>query len=318
MWSHNEPYGHGCTAHLLVREISVNDAISVDFEVLSGLYSGLTGNALLGSNVIGGGLESDIIFIEQGLEPRHLRISLLGNSIEVEALADGIRIEGNQNIAVGERVVVSLPVVIHVGAMSILWSVQDAGEKRPIGMRRLSMPVIAVVLLSCIGVGALSTIFSLYGSASGLSANPTNPGPISKVTINRPGDQSVQLAAKALQDEIDRAQLFDIKIKSADSVVTAEGTVTPGLVSKWQKIQQRFDHRTNGALTLVNGVVIKEDKAPSAIPIEAVWRGNLPHLLIGGQKYFVGALLDNGWMVDRIEDAHVLLSRNGRVAALPY
>ncbi|KUM23574.1 hypothetical protein AU467_33465 [Mesorhizobium loti] len=296
----------------------MNDAISLDFEVLSGLYSGLTGNASPGPNVIGGGLESDIIFIEQSLEPRHLRISLLGNSIEVEALADGIRIEGIQNIAIGERVVVSLPVVIHVGAMSIRWSVQDTGQKRSIGMRRLSIPVIAVVLLSCIGVGAASAIFSYYGSASGLSANPTDTALISKVTINRPGDQSASLAAKALQEEIDRAQLFNIKIESADSVVTAEGTVTPALVSRWREIQQQFDHRTNGTLTLVNGVAIKEEKAPSAIPIEAVWRGNLPHLLIGGQKYFVGALLDDGWTVDRIEDTHVLLSRNGRVAALPY
>jgi type III secretion protein D len=68
----------------------------------------------------------------------------------------------------------------------------------------------------------------------------------------------------------------------------------------------------------VSAVTTKEEKAPSSIAVEAVWRGSLPYLLISGQKYFVGALLDDGWTVDRIEEGRVLLSRNGRLAALPY
>ncbi|XSC42316.1 SctD/MshK family protein [Bradyrhizobium sp. RDT10] len=32
----------------------------------------------------------------------------------------------------------------------------------------------------------------------------------------------------------------------------------------------------------------------------------------------MGALLNDGWTVDRIETGRVLLSRNGRLAALPY
>ncbi|XUJ32400.1 SctD/MshK family protein [Bradyrhizobium japonicum] len=62
----------------------------------------------------------------------------------------------------------------------------------------------------------------------------------------------------------------------------------------------------------------EEEKMPSSIAVQAVWRGSEPYLLIAGQKYFVGALLSNGWTVDRIEDGRVLLSRNGRSAALPY
>lgn len=68
----------------------------------------------------------------------------------------------------------------------------------------------------------------------------------------------------------------------------------------------------------MNGVVVKEDKQPSAIAVEAVWHGTEPYLLIGGQKYFVGALLADGWAVNRIEEGRVLLSRNGRFAAIPY
>ncbi|XSC48341.1 hypothetical protein ACF1BQ_028105 [Bradyrhizobium sp. RDT10] len=63
-------------------------------------------------------------------------------------------------------------------------------------------------------------------------------------------------------------------------VVSAEGTVTPASVSRWQKVQQWFDQHTNGSLTLVNGVIVKEDKPPSSIAVQAVWRGAHPIFLL--------------------------------------
>ncbi|MBM2715378.1 hypothetical protein JQK88_30075 [Mesorhizobium caraganae] len=298
----------------------MNDAVSLHFEVLSGLYCGLTGKASLETSLIGSGLDADIIFVEQGLARHHLRIALLGNSIQVEALAAGLGVEGNRNIAAGECVVVPLPVVIHAGAMSILWSAQDAAPAGSIGIprRSISVSVLALVLLGSLGIGALSAIFSYYGNAGALSANSPGAELESKLTNNRADDQTTVAAAKDLQEEVDKEGLLNIKIGSAKGVVTAEGTVTSASATSWQKAQQWFDHRTKGALTLVNGVVIKEEKAPAAIAVEAVWRGSLPYVVIDGEKYFVGALLEDGWTVDRIEDGRVLLSRNGRLASLPY
>ncbi|MBP2449518.1 SctD/MshK family protein [Rhizobium leguminosarum] len=298
----------------------MNDAASLHFEVLSGLYSGLTGNSAPGANLIGSGLDSDMVFVEQRLEPRHFRITFLRNSIEVEveAVAAGISIEGRGDIAAGERVVVPLPVVIHAGTMSILWSAPDAAQAGPAGISRLSIPVVAIVLVGLLGIGALSAVFFYYDSLDELSANSPGAEPVPEPTINRPDDRANQATAKALQQEVDRAGLLNIKIASANGVLTANGTVMPALVARWQKVQEWFDHRTNGALTLVSGVAIKEERAPSSITVEAVWRGALPYLLIGGQKYFVGALLDDGWTVERIEEGRVLLSRNGQLAALPY
>lgn len=296
----------------------MNDAISLHFEVLSGLYCGLTGKMALESSLIGSGLDADIIFVEQGLAPHHLRITPLGNSIEVEALAAGLGVEGNGNIAAGERVVVPLPVAIHVGAMSILWSVQGVAPAGSIGTPRLSIPVLAFLLLGSLGIGALSAIFSYSGNAGALSADSPGAERESKLSNDRADDQATVAAAKDLQEEVDKAGLLNIKIGSAKGVVTAEGTVTSASATSWQNAQQWFDHRTKGALTLVNRVVIKEEKAPSAIAVEAVWRGSSPYVVIDGEKYFVGALLDDGWTVDRIEDGRVLLSRDGRLTALPY
>ncbi|MGY8678340.1 hypothetical protein Q2941_11035 [Bradyrhizobium sp. UFLA05-153] len=295
----------------------MSEAVSLHFEVLSGLYSGLTGLSAVGTSLIGSGLDADMIFVEQGLDPQHFRINLVGNSIEIEAIAAGCDIEGHGNIAAGQRVVVSLPAVIHAGAMSMRWSAQDAAPVRAIDTPRVSIPALAVLLVGILGTVTASTIFfNNAGAPSAPSGAAVEPLP--KLTINRPDDRTIHAAAEVLQEEVDRAGLLNIQIGSGLGVVTAEGTVTPAMVASWQKAQQWFDRRTNGALTLVNGVAVKEEKAPSSIAVEAVWRGAQPYLLIKGQKYFVGALLNDGWTLSRIEERRLLLSRNGRSAAIPY
>ncbi|NRP75570.1 hypothetical protein ILFOPFJJ_06493 [Ensifer psoraleae] len=296
----------------------MNDTVCLHFEVLSGLYCGLTGTLAPETSVIGSGLDADLIFIEQGLAPQHLRITFVADSIEVEALAAGLSVEGRGNIAEGECVVVPLPVVIHVGAMSMLWSAQGAAPVASIDKPRLSIPVLAFVLLGSLGIGALSTIFSYYASADVSGANSPDSTFKPKLTNSRADNQTAVAAARDLQREVDRAGLLNIKIDSANGVVSAEGTVSSASATNWQKVQQWFDHRTKGSLTLVNGVITKEEKAPSAIAVEAVWRGSSPYVVIEGEKYFVGALLDDGWTVDRIEDSRVVLSRNGLLASLPY
>ncbi|WP_065755974.1 SctD/MshK family protein [Bradyrhizobium paxllaeri] len=295
----------------------MNEPASVHFEVLSGIYSGVTGEAPVGTSLIGSGLDADIVFVEQGLEPNHFRLTPLHDSMEIEALAAGLSIEGSGDIAVGKRVVISLPAVVHAGAMSIRCT-QDSAQGS-IGLSRVAIIAVALVLLSSVGIATLAISFLFDGSAGALS--PGAP-PIAalppKLTLTGPDDRPLNAAAAQLQEEINKAGLLNIKIGSGLGVVCAEGTVTPASVSRWQEVQQRFDQHTNGSLTLVNGVIVKEDKPPSSIAVQAVWRGPHPYLLIGGQKYFVGALLNDGWTVDRIEAGRVLLSRNGRLAALPY
>ncbi|MCP3441004.1 hypothetical protein [Bradyrhizobium sp. CCGUVB14] len=293
-------------------------AASLHFEVLSGLYAGLSGKAAAGASLIGSGLDADMVFVEQGLEPHHLRFTLVGNSIEIEALAAVGAPEGEEDIAAGGRVVLSLPAVVGAGAMSIRWSIQNTVEARSISLSRASILALAIALLAFLGLGALSTIFfKASGSAPSTIASPAGKL-VPKLGLNRPDDRRAEAAAEVLKQEVDKAGLLDIRVGSGPGFVSAEGIVTPAAVTKWQELQQWFDGRTNGAVALVNGVVVKEDKQPSSIAVEAVWRGTQPYLLIGGQKYFVGALLADGWAVNRIEEGRVLLSRNGRFAAIPY
>ncbi|MDA9408835.1 SctD/MshK family protein [Bradyrhizobium sp. CCBAU 45384] len=297
----------------------MNDSISLEFEVLSGLYTGLKGKTAGGESIVGSGLDADMIFVEQGLELHHLRIIALSDSIEVEALAAKISIDGHASVAAGERVRVPLPAIIHAGAMSIRWSAEDfqpiASSKRS----RNSIVALSLILLSSVAIGTVSIIFAPGDRVVAPSTESSRAVEIAaKPTVEHFDARAANDMAASLRQQIEREGLLDVKIGHGPGVVTAEGTIAPDLVAKWKEIQQWFDRQTNGIPTLVNAVTVKEEKMPSSIAVQAVWRGSDPYLLIAGQKYFVGALLSNGWTVDRIEDGRVLLSRNGRSAALPY
>jgi len=297
----------------------VNDSVSLEFEVLSGLYTGLKGKAAGGESIVGSGLDADMIFVEQGLEPHHLRIIAQRDSIEVEALAANISIDGLASITSGESVRVPLPAVIHAGAMSIRWSTEDVQPLASSKRSRSSIIALSLVLLSSVVIGTVSIILSPGDRAVVPSTQSSRAVEIAtKPTVDHFDPRAADEMALSLRQEIERAGLLDVKIGRGPGVVTAEGTIAPNLVAKWKEIQQWFDRQTNGTTTLVNAVTVKEEKMPSSIAVQAVWRGSEPYLLIAGQKYFVGALLSNGWTVDRIEDGRVLLSRNGRSAALPY
>ncbi|MEY9463290.1 type III secretion protein D [Bradyrhizobium ottawaense] len=294
-------------------------SVSLEFEVLSGLYTGLKGKAAGGDSIVGSGFDADMIFVEQGLEPHHLRIIAQHDSIEVEALAANISIDGLASIASGERVRVPLPAVVHAGAMSIRWSTEDVQPVSSSKRSRSLTLALSLVLLSSVVIGTVSTIFAPGDRAVVPSTqSPRTVEIATKPTVDHSDPRAADEMAVSLRQEIERARLLDVKIGRGPGVVTAEGTITPNLVVKWKEIQQWFDRQTNGTTTLVNAVTVKEEKMPSSIAVQAVWRGSEPYLLIAGQKYFVGALLSNGWTVDRIEDGRVLLSRNGRSAALPY
>ncbi|MGY3146163.1 type III secretion protein D [Bradyrhizobium sp. USDA 3397] len=296
----------------------MNEPNCLYFEVLSGCYSGLTSKVRGGSCLIGSSLDADLIFVEQGLEPRHLRVTPHSNSIEIEALARDVRIEGHETVLANEPIVVPLPVVLHAGAMSIRWTIEDNKQAGSINRRRIPLAVLTFVLISSAAVGAVSSNFVQTDTtvASSRSSPATDIAP--KLALSAPDALATDAAAERLQEEVDRAGLVSIKVGSGAGVVTADGTVTPASLATWRDVQQRFDQNSNGAYTLVNAVAIKVEKTPPAIEVQAVWRGSEPYIVIAGQKYFVGALLSNGWTVCGIEEGRVLLSRDGRLATLPY
>jgi hypothetical protein len=51
--------------------------------------------------------------------------------------------------------------------------------------------------------------------------------------------------------------------------------------------------------------------------VQAVWFGERPYIITAeGNRYYKGAILDNGWTVKDIADGRILLAKDGETLAL--
>lgn len=129
---------------------------------------------------------------------------------------------------------------------------------------------------------------------------------------------AVDAAAGALREEIGQAGLLNVHVRASGGAVTASGTIEPAMTGRWEALQKAFDERFAGDVTLVNSVAVKAERLPASLGIEGVWRGPQPYIVVRGQRYLVGAVVDGGWTIRDIERDRVMLEREGRLVAMRF
>jgi type III secretion protein D len=241
-------------------------------------------------------------------------------------------------LKVGHPVALTLPFRLSIADLRISWTrtVRESDGVLAAARRLhvLSGPRLRSAALLSVGIVTVAAIVSNLvavgsGSARGFVDMSLRVAPATTQSggsarsdmakrLSAPPANAVDQAAEELKREVERAGLLNVTIDASGGVVMARGSVEPGVAAQWQSIQQWFDERFKGEVMLVNGVVLKAEKLPSSLAIEGVWRGPQSHLVIRGQKYLEGAMLDNGWTIQRIEVERVVLSRDGRLVAVRY
>jgi hypothetical protein len=310
----------------------------------SGLYAGSSHEFTPGRYTIGSSVDADIVLMEADVEPLHAVIDASGPEIQVEALAGRISVGAQKHLATGARQIVAMPLRMHIGAVQLHFSrANDLGPQSrggPFGpSTSRSRLLMGVGLVSIVSIGLMmhsmadvpisQTTGAFHGDvrpvllASTANVPDVLPAEVARGAVprEREGDlasDKVKAAADAMRAEVERMGILNVLIEPGVGIVAATGTIDPKAAAQWQTVQRWFDERFEGDITLVNGVSIKTEKVPVSLSIEGVWRGDHPHLLIRGQKYLEGAMLDGGWAIERIESEKVLLRREGKLVAVRY
>jgi type III secretion protein D len=137
-------------------------------------------------------------------------------------------------------------------------------------------------------------------------------------TAPAPSQRSLETATASLRAAVEGAGLLNVHLSSSGGAVSASGTVEPAQARRWEALQKEFDERFVGEVTLVNSVAVKAEKLPASLGIEGVWRGPQPYIVVRGQRYLVGAVVDGGWAIRGIEADRVMLEREGRLVAMRF
>ncbi|WBL81369.1 hypothetical protein I3J27_13425 [Bradyrhizobium xenonodulans] len=291
-----------------------------------------------GTYVIGGGVESDMVFLGEGLALRHVVVTIDGNEARVEALAEGASLAGAGALKVGRQIGVRLPFALSIADLRMSWTasasnsaldasqdIKTASGGRPRWPARLSVAGIAVAVmassLAAVGSGAAGSFIDIGLRSAATKATAATVGSANRdraTQLRPPAASLVNDAANALKSEAEGAGLLNVAVEASGGAVMARGTVEPSVAGQWQSVQQWFDERFKGEVLLVNGVAVKAEKLPSSLAIEAVWLGPQSHVVIRGQKYLEGAMVDDGWAIQRIEAERIVLRRAGRQVAVRY
>jgi hypothetical protein len=318
---------------------------SCRMRIASGLHAGVEQVLAGGEHTFGSGTTADFVLLDDGLEPLHFTVRLYDGRARIEALAEPCDVDGIGSLDAGESCECKLPVGIAVGACRVEFTGLTAhntlpnafGPSQLLGsVQRHPMPYLvgltAVVALGIVGarISTWERSPTVRSQTIAAAASPSSRVGAPANAAVRQGDTQVDAGrkparprpapdevVKALKRELEEAGLLNIAVEAGSGVVAASGTVTPDAAAQWLVLQRRFDERYLGEITLINDVAVQAEQLP-ALQIEAVWRGPNPHLIIRGEKYPEGSVLESGWAVKHIEAERVVLERHGRRVTIRY
>ena len=292
--------------------------------VATGLHAGAICVLPDGLFSIGSEAPADILLCDDGIAAQHLVIERHGGDIQLSVRGPGVTIEG-QALSEGEVVAAALPIDITLGPVTLRCeaaSVAGGGPATSVAGWRARLPFAGPrVRTPFAGVAAV-----LVGALlCGLVLRSTSTEAF--VPIRLPQARApVQSAAPALSDaalrlrtaaRLDQLGLTGLDLGVSGGVVELTGTLDADTMPRLHDVELWFDRSFGERAVLLSHVTARADQTP-VLALDSVWTGPDPNVIVRGQKYFLGASLPDGSVIDQITPTEVVLRRAGLRYAVSY
>jgi type III secretion protein D len=319
-----------------------------ELSVQSGLHVGVRQGLAAGTYLVGRSMEADVVLVDDCLAPLHARLALEADGCEVESTADNVVLNGIM-LGAGETRIARYPADIVLNGVQLRCT-RRRGKIRFAFLRHgLGAAAILICLILLLqgfpagadkvtgngdyvtaqrpkSLGCDSNCFSKYPrqrAAISPTSMPAPASPSDQANTGRVGaglgasPATLKDAADALRQRLLAAGLTTVEIVSDTAAITARGNIDSAALGKWRDIEQWFD-RTFGITIVLTSQVEAKSSSPSApLTVQAIWAGAGPYVIDGrGQKLFAGAVISDGWIVDRIEQNRVVLRRGADLLAV--
>jgi len=306
----------------------------------SGLHGGTVQRLASGLYTLGSGLEADIVLADAGIDAVHLIIELDQRGLRVEPLQGALVIDGEQGVLEpgGERLL-GFPAVVVLGDVRIRITApvdrMRAGRRvRVAGMATgcvlllgLGLQLVGPLAVSArdrvpivdeIAADEVETAPPIEDMAEAKPAGRTGSEPASEALIKPEIEPEVTLdqAATSLRRRLAEAKLVDIEVQTAVDRLIVRGELAPERMADWQAVRYGFDTSFGQKFLLVASIEAAEPAAPPDLAIEAIWSGDEPFLIAGGERFVVGAAVGDGWVIERIGPAAITFKRGDKIFSL--
>ncbi len=292
-------------------------ALRYQFSVESGLHAGVADTLAAGTYRIGRGSDADIMLADGGLALVHGSIEVRDGALRVAAMDASVTIgpveAGSSELITlepGTDRDVSLPAIITLGETQLRVDPLEAPKPRATP-RALLLPVM---------IGATVPMLLFLGISLAMTPALLQAAPKAPAITHAAATDAAARAADALNRHLFETGLNkSIHASVSGAAVLVSGTVEPGRSHDWLATETWYDQVFAAKTPLVRQIAMGVNPTAPAVAISAIWAGDDPHVVTrSGEKLGVGATLDGGWKIVKIEHDGVQLEREGHTMTLAF
>ncbi|KAB2661843.1 hypothetical protein F9K91_24045 [Brucella tritici] len=286
---------------------------NVRLSVAAGLHRGATISLDGSAHVIGSDAEADIVLKDAGIAPRHVLLRPAGRRIEIEAVGGHVEVDSH-HVSEGHGYRTRLPVNIVVGSARMVICAPSQPEPKSF-FRRPTTAVAAVVC--CVGVFVSLAAHALMSAPVGARLDTDTANTVQVATQNTA--ETPTMARGILTAQLDQAGISGVTLAVEKNRLVASGALAKEKSEAWLDIQSWFDRTYGDKIVLTSNVTVSGVGAPPRLALQAIWFGPNSYVLAGdGARYHEGAYVDDGWMISKIGEKSLHLSKEGATIALNY
>jgi hypothetical protein len=314
------------------NELSSQAALP-QLEIVEGLHHGVRFALEDNEYVVGLNAECDIVLRDDGVLPHHAILHIEGAEARIDAVGGDVMV-GNTKVAKGNGCRVRLPAKVAIGNATLQLAPPQGAHGAFGGIASImSQPTkVAGGVIVC----AVAVIVAARGlphpepsaapimeaSAVDQSFSEThNAAPVTAAPMNVPqiSPETTKVAADELAEKIREAGIGTLNVTSTDERIAVEGRLNDQQSPSWSSIQRWFDGKYAGAAVLTANVAIGPMAGPAPIRFQAISLGKRPYVIAdNGSRYYEGAILESGWIVQRIAEDRVILKKDAESLTLSY
>jgi hypothetical protein len=296
-------------------------------EVLAGVHCGATLSVDKAADYrIGCSPRADIVLRDPGVAPEHAVLRIESAAVRIDATGGEVGIE-QKSIPLGHGCRVRLPVEFALGEARLRLAtgadpaLRDARHLLAQAKRSLADKPIAIasaaiclaVIATAVAVGRTRAVQMNAAQAKTAAIGAHGPGATSKASA------TAQRAARELDTRLRAANIRTLQVNAIDGRLVVSGRLIKQQVPQWAAIRQWFDQTYGSGIVLTANVTADDGPAMPTLQLRAIWYGDRPYIIAAhGERYYQGAVLDNGWVVRQIGEHHLVLAKAGDTVVLNY
>lgn len=296
-------------------------------EVLTGAHAGSTHVQKNGSISVGSSAENDVVLFASNAYPNHFEVKLtsgLVSKLTVKPLDAPVTLEDGSIVEIGQEAEISTDEVISLGDTEITIS-------RIADPKTFVKPAIRVIAFVCV----LAMIPIVYGIAAGFLGTVAEAGSrvVSSVQhgIERTSSSIIGTVATSPTRDHDQAFAWTVRVKledlqlnhklrvspTADGSIRVFGNISDKELPRWTNFLQWYDTTSNFPPLIRD--VSRANVGTNLPQIKSVWLDDNPSVFFkDGTVGNVGSSLKAGWKIVSIDDASVMIERDGAIISLTY